>query len=100
MVDIGEKCSDNAQKTQKSALFIRPGSAPISPIYSPGHGNNPRYPNFAKISRVIGSGCQPKRKLKKPWIFKSEHLKVTLRQNKLFSFTGYSSFVSIFFGES
>ena len=56
-VDIGEICADNTQKSQKTALFMRPGSASVLPIYSPGHGDNLRYPNLEKIPRITGSGC-------------------------------------------
>ena len=57
MVDMREIIADNSQKTQKPALFMRPGSAIILPIYSPEHGDNPRYPNLAKIPRITVSGC-------------------------------------------
>ena len=36
---------------------------------------------------------QPKTEVQKPWIFNSEHLKIILCQNELFSFTGDPSFV-------
>ena len=36
---------------------MRPGSASILPIYSPEHGDDPRYPNLAKIPRKTVSGC-------------------------------------------
>ena len=57
MVDIGKIWADNAQENKKSTLFMRPGSEIILPIYSPEHGDNPRYPNLEKIPRITGSGC-------------------------------------------
>ena len=57
MVDIREIWADYAQKTQNSALFMRPGNAIILPIYSPEHGDNPRYPKLENIPHITDSSC-------------------------------------------